>query len=85
MYLLRRGEQNKAVGNFTSDKQGVWGAFEFSSDLINAVKRRYYEQFAGTSPQSASFDGFNTECWSIDNGGSGQIYFGSHIVFDAEK
>ena len=85
MYLLRRGEQNKAVGNFTSDKQGVWGAFEFSSDLINAVKRRYYEQFEGTSPQSASFDGFNTEYWSIDNGGSGQIYFGSHIVFDAEK
>lgn len=84
-YILRRGADNKAIRSYGSGQQGVWGAFEYVSDLINAVNRRYYNQFEGLWKERASFDGFDKRYWTINDNNNNEIYFGLHRIFDAEQ
>lgn len=82
VYFLRRGEKNTVINRYENGR-GVWGAFEFVSDLLNAVGRRWYDELEGPDRTSASFEGFDARYWTFD-GESGRILFGAHRVADAE-
>ena len=82
VYFLRRGDKNPVINRF-EDGQGVFGAFSFASDLLNAVERRWYDALEGPDRASASFDGFDVRYWTFDMK-SGRILFGIHRVSDAE-